>query len=414
MKKRINWLYPLLFLAFFDLHALNPILPSFLVSLGSSAAMLGFILSGYSAASMGGNIVAGPLIDRFGSKPFIVISLLLAGLLLFLQGLVADLAVVFSLRLTTGFAIAFLTPACFALLGKQGEGIEEQGRIMAKNGMMLTLASLISPLVGGVLADKFGFNVTFWILGTVLVFGAFIGWQCVEGERTAALGQRVATTERSLRQTPHRKRRNAQSRRQSLTASDGMRTVAAILTSPALLPALFTALTTTLGQGILMYEVPYTMVQQGESSTATGFLLTMMGLGQLTTLSQGWLNRYSPYDRCFFGLLAIAAVFYTLALKLALPLALLLFLKGAAHGLLFPAKTTIMLGGAGRDRYGTVFGVHSALMSSGFVIGPLIAGSLRTLVSPYFVAFLITMAMIVIFILLTAKAHIAPVAWRAR
>lgn len=385
MTKRTTWLYALLFLAFFDLHAQHPIMPLYAYSLGASAALLGIILASYSAANMTGNILAGPFIDRFGSKVFIVSSLCLAGILLLFQGLVATPTELLGLRVVTGFVIAFLSPACFALLGKQGKGLEEQGRIMAKNGMMITLASIIAPVIGGVIADQLGFERTFILLGLFLILGGVMGWMTVREEpSTAAGGQAMA----------------------------GGSSILTISTDTMLLPAYLAAITTSLGQGILMYEIPYVMAQSGQSSTATGLLLTIMGLGSLCTLSQGWLNRYSPYSRCFLALAVIAALFYVLSLQLPVPLSLLLFLKGAAHGMLFPAKTTILTAGASRSDYGKVFGIHSAVLSSGYVVGPMIAGTLRTFVSPFFTAFIFTMIMIILFITLTANTRIAPVAWR--
>lgn len=386
VSKRTNWLYALLFLAFFDLHAQHPILPLYAYSLGASAAMLGVILAGYSAASMTGNVLAGPFIDRFGSKVFIVSSLCLAGILLLFQGLVDSPAELLSLRVITGFVLAFLSPACFALLGKQGRGLEEQGRIMAKNGMMITLASIISPVIGGYLADSLGFNNTFIFFGLLLILGGIMGLPIIREHRTPPLARG--------------------------SIGPGEHSILAILANTSLLPAYLAAVTTSLGQGVLMYEVPYVMAKSGESSTATGLLLTVMGLGSLCTLSQGWLNRYSPYSRCFIALTTIAALFYILAIQLPVPLALLLFVKGAAHGLLFPAKTTILTAAASPDNYGKVFGIHSAVLSSGYVVGPMIAGTLRTFVSPFFTAFVFTMTMIVLFIAMTAKSRIAPVAWR--
>lgn len=387
MTKRNHWLYAMLFLAFFDLHAQHPILPLYAYSLGASAALLGFILAGYSAANMTGNILAGPFIDRFGSKVFIVGSLILAGLFLLLQGWVETPVELLGLRVITGFAIAFLSPACFALLGKQGRGLEEQGRIMAKNGIMITLASIIGPVIGGLLADELGFGQTFVLFGILLMLGGVMGWIIIRETHasTVSIDRHQPTTGRS---------------------------VLSISTDTTLLPAYLAAMTTSLGQGVLMYEVPYIMAQSGQSSTATGFLLTMMGLGSLITLSQGWLNRYSPYSRCFIALFTIALLFYVLALHWPLSLSMLLFIKGAAHGLMFPAKATILTGGASPGDYGKAFGIHSAVLSSGFVVGPMIAGTLRTFISPFFLAFVLTMTMVMIFIVMTAKSQIAPVAWR--
>ena len=350
--------------------------------------MLGMILAGYSAANMTGNVLAGSLIDRFGSKVFIVSSLFLAGILLLFQGLVQNPIELFGLRIVTGFVIAFLSPACFALLGKQGKGLEEQGRIMAKNGMMITLASMIAPVIGGMLADGLGFDRTFILFGILLLIGGGMGWVVIHESPATSKG------------IPHRDTQSTQS-------------LLAIGTNVGLLPAYLTAITTSLGQGILMYEVPYVMAQSGESSTATGLLLTIMGMGSICTLGIGTLNRFSPYNRCFIALVVIGLTFYALSMQWHIPLSVLLFIKGVAHGLLFPAKTTILTAAASPADYGKVFGIHSAVLSSGYVLGPIIAGTLRDYISPFFITFVFTMVMVVVFISLTAKSRIAPVAWRA-
>src|SRR5690554_4032204 len=166
------WLYFFLFVAFFDLHAQYPILTPFAVSLGATPSFIGLIMGMYSITHLPGNLIAGYTVDRLGSRLFIVFSLLLAGCVLLLQSHVTDPWQLLVLRSVSGFVLAFLSPACMALLARIGRTQLQQGKLMAGNGIVHTLASVVSPAAGALLVAKIGFALAFNILGWVLILTA--------------------------------------------------------------------------------------------------------------------------------------------------------------------------------------------------------------------------------------------------
>src|SRR5690606_41204143 len=104
-------LYLFIFIAFFDLHAQYPILTPFAVSLGAAPSFIGLTMGIYSITHLPGNIIAGVAVDRYGSKYFIVASLLVAGILLLVQAHFVTPWQLLLISFISGFVMAFLSPA---------------------------------------------------------------------------------------------------------------------------------------------------------------------------------------------------------------------------------------------------------------------------------------------------------------
>lgn len=87
----------------------------------------------------------------------------------------------------------------------------------------------------------------------------------------------------------------------------------------------------------------------------------------------------------------MAISFFALASFHRIPTAAILFMLGAAKGVLFPAMASLFISLGGPGRMGRTFSMQSIAMSLGAFAGPVAAGQLRSFVSPYFIAFLILM-----------------------
>lgn len=142
--KTAVWLYLFLFIAFFDLHAQYPILTPFAISLGAAPSFIGLMMGMYSITHLPGNLIAGFGVDRYGSRLFIVFSLMAAGIVLLFQSHVTNPWQLLALRSISGFVLAFLSPACLSLLARITSDRTEQGKLMAGNGLVHTLASVVS------------------------------------------------------------------------------------------------------------------------------------------------------------------------------------------------------------------------------------------------------------------------------
>src|SRR5690606_35646804 len=120
----------------------------FAISLGAAPSFIGLMMGLYSVTHLPGNLMAGVYVDRIGSRPFIVGSLLLAGVILLFQAVVTSPWQLLMLRSIAGLVLAFLSPACLSLLARLSSDHSEQGKLMAGNGLVHTLASVLSPAAG--------------------------------------------------------------------------------------------------------------------------------------------------------------------------------------------------------------------------------------------------------------------------
>jgi MFS family permease len=351
------WLYFFMFLAFFDLHAQYPVLSPFALSLGATPAFIGMIMGMYSITHLPGNILAGIGVDRFGSKHFIVFSLIIAGIVLILQSQVTNPWQLLIVRSISGFVLAFLSPACLTLLAKIARDRLHQGKLMSGNGLVHTLASVVSPAAGAVLVAKVGFTTSFTILGWILIITgtlSIFGIKEPKFLRTKSLQPAQNTT--------------------------------------AFIPWLFYALPVALScsQGILFFELPLIAASQ-QSIMTSGILFSIVSLGSLCTLSLLFLNRYSPFIRTAAGGTVLALTFFGMAVQWPFPLMGFLLLIGMSKGIIYPAMASFLVNITDASRYGRIFAILSISFSIGAFIGPVLAGQLRDHMSPYFISFMALM-----------------------
>nr|WP_274528686.1 MFS transporter [Paenibacillus piscarius] len=367
------WLYLFLFLAFFDLHAQYPILTPFAISLGAGPAFIGWMMGMYSLTHLPGNLLAGVLVDRNGSRRYIVFALTAAGVILLLQAHAQLPWHLLLLRAASGFALAFLSPACMTLLASLSSNPVTQGKYMSGHGIIHTLASVVSPAAGAFIVAKAGYSGTFSTLGWLLIFTGVMAFFSVPKHTPALAVQKPALA----------------AQQKQAASPDGSLVPAPVSKRYYLLPFFVSC-----SQGVLFFELP--LSQGADGIMSTGILLSLLSLGALVTLSLFFLNRLSPGIRIAAALLGMAICFFSLAAFRSIPAGAVLFMLGAAKGVLFPAMASLFISLGGGGRLGRTFSLQSIAMSLGAFAGPVAAGQLRGYVSPYFIAFLLLMTAILL------------------
>lgn len=368
--KTALWLYLFLFLAFFDLHAQYPILTPYALSLGAGPTFIGWMMGMYSLTHLPGNLLAGVLVDRNGSRRYIVFSLVAAGVILLFQAYAQLPWHLLVLRAASGFVLAFLSPACMTLLASLSSDATQQGKYMSGHGIVHTLASVVSPAAGAFIVAKAGYSGTFSTLGWLLIATGLMAFFSVPRPaiRIVSPTQPAVALPKKLD-----------------TPSEPTLKTAPISKRYYLLPFFVSC-----SQGVLFFELP--LSQTGSNSIlSTGILLSLLSLGALVTLSMFFLNRLAPGGRIAAALLGMALCFFALATFHSIPDAVVLFMLGAAKGVLFPAMASLFISLGGPGRMGRTFSLQSIAMSLGAFAGPVAAGQLRAFVSPYFIAFLLLM-----------------------
>ncbi|NMI04975.1 MFS transporter [Paenibacillus sp. SZ31] len=366
MKTAI-WLYLFLFLAVFDLHAQYPILTPFAISLGAAPTFIGWMMGIYSLTHLPGNLIAGTQIDKHGSRRYIVFSLLGAGFILLLQAHVHTPWQLLALRSISGFVLAFLSPACLALLAQLSSDPVKQGKYMSGHGVVHTLASVVSPAAGAIIVGSMGFSSTFSGLGYLLILTGVIAFMTMP---RGIVKQHERVTEPAKPD------------------------VSPANVTSAFLPVSWRyfalPLVIACAQGILFFELP--LRGGGHSSMmSTGLLFSIISIGALFTLSMLFLNRYSPKLRLVAGVLLMSLCFFVMAAIPQIPLSTVLFVLGMSKGIIFPAMATLFIRLSGGSKLGRIFSLQSIATSIGSFIGPITAGQLRVGLSPYFIAFVLLM-----------------------
>lgn len=347
------------------------------MSIGAAPSFIGLMMGLYSITHLPGNVIAGYSVDRYGSRLFIVFSLAAAGAILLLQSRVTDPWQLLTLRSISGFVLAFLSPSCMSLLARITSDRVKQGKLMAGNGLVHTIASVVSPAAGAYLVAQIGFTTAFYLLGWILIVTAVCALFFI----------------RDIPPTPQSAELSSQLSAHMHAHEHGMRgKQPAVKEEPQSIPWLIYLLPIAMScaQGILSFELPL-MATSKEAMMTTGLLFSIVSLGALFTLSMLFLNKLSPFLRSLWGAFMLALTYFAIAAGVPVPFMILLFILGMAKGVIFPALSSLLIERSGGAKYGRTFSFLSIAFSVGAFMGPMLAGQLRNYISPYYIAFLALM-----------------------
>ncbi|MCF6139197.1 MFS transporter [Pseudalkalibacillus berkeleyi] len=353
-------IYTVLFLMSLSLHIQFPIFTPFAVALGATSFVVSILMSVSSFANLCGNLTAGPLIDKIGKKQFIVAPLFISGCLMIGHGFVTEIDSLLVLRLFNGLILAFMTPACFALLSGYAKNSQQQGRNMAFNGLLITIAHIVAPIIGGYLVEFAGFRGTYFIIGSAILLTGIFALLYIKEFEPIVLHKKGASKNSGLK------------------------------LDQQLVAVYFVAFSLMYAQGTLAFELPFLIVEEGMSSSSAGMLFSYVGMGTLIVVCMTWVNRISASIRSMFGLFILAICFYQMFVPFVpLKLSQVLFVVGIGLGVLFPALTTLLTEKIDKSKHGTAFGILSAVFSLGMISSSLMAGAFRDVISPYFFTFIV-------------------------
>jgi DHA1 family multidrug resistance protein-like MFS transporter len=158
--------------AFLDTFAIVPVLAPYAKhALRATDAQAGLILSLYSLANLLANFYSGVLIDRFGRRLPMALSLWAAGVLIALYPLATRAETLMVLRVLHGATGAVFVPALFALVGEYGK--RNRTGAMGGAGALIGLVALLAPPIGGVVARDYGEPALFGGVAAMMLAGGF-------------------------------------------------------------------------------------------------------------------------------------------------------------------------------------------------------------------------------------------------
>ncbi|MEE3649346.1 MULTISPECIES: multidrug effflux MFS transporter [unclassified Brenneria] len=163
MQKFVLLLLALVLLGPLGIDIYLPLIPAIAQGLNSSEPLIQSTIALFILVMGLGQLVAGPLVDMYGRRP-----MALAGVILYIIGAamaaLANDAVVFIVsRLFQGIAVCCTAVAIFSCVRDRLNGNDAARTYGFLNGT-LNIVPALAPLLGGLLAEAFGWRAPFWFL----------------------------------------------------------------------------------------------------------------------------------------------------------------------------------------------------------------------------------------------------------
>ncbi len=334
-----------------------PFLPLYVKSLGSSTGMSvellsGLVFSGQAFTMMIASPVWGVLADRYGRKLMVERALFGGALLLLLMAFVRTAEELVIVRAVQGL-ITGSVAAASALIAAQAPR-RRMGYAMGVLQVGLGAGIAIGPLIGGAIADVYGYSTSFYV-PAVLLF-------------VAGLLVLVGVQEQFIRPT------NEASGYRSLLGQ--WRT---LLLTRGILMTLSMRFMTSLGRMTLVPLVPFfveELMSNAEAlNTFTGLVIGITSA--TTTLSSIFLGRLG--DRIGHRLVLIvsmlsAAGLYAVQSLITAGWQLLLFqaLVGIAVGGIIPMISALLAHFIQNSEVGAVYGLDNSINAAGRAVAPMV------------------------------------------
>lgn len=333
-----------------------PFLPNYVADLGSAANLniaflIGAVFSSQAITMTISSPIWGSVADRYGRKPMLIRALIGGAVIVGLMGFVQNAEQLVLLRAIQGI-ITGTVSAGNALIGAIAPR-ERTGYAMS----FLQTASwggvAVGPLLGGILADSFGFRLSFIITGVLLLAGGI----------AVVFGVREEFT------PPARK-----SRRSLFNFGTDL------LAVPGLRPTFVARFTSNLAKGMLVPILPLfiPLLLHGQSgiSTFTGLVIGVSSAtGTFAAIVLGGLGDRTGHRRVLIWSGALAALTFLLMAFVTEGWQLLVLnaLSGIAAGGLMPALSALIAQYTNERDMGRAFGLDNSVMAAARAVAPLLA-----------------------------------------
>ena len=343
------------FAAFFDLFVQFPTIAPYAESLGASAALVGLIVAAYSFTNLFGNLGAGYILDRWGRRSPMLLGMAITVIAVFSYSLVQTPEQMMAARAVHGIGAAVLAPGAFSIIGDRTPS-DRWGRAMGLTGALIAVAALIGPPAAGILRDKWGADVVFYV-DSAFILITLVAFLVIARDGSPSVHERKSDSHTA---TPEDTRR-----------------------SPALWSAYAAAFAITVGIGALVTHLPLMLEEQGETAVRSGYSFGVYALVAMLVMASPISragDRYGRFGPLMLGLIGIAVGLGLLGVLEGyggVVAGMAVF--GLGYGLVFPAATALVASATGADRRGMAFGVFYAVYSFGVVVGASGSGRLAAL-----------------------------------
>jgi DHA1 family multidrug resistance protein-like MFS transporter len=335
-----------------------PFLPLYVQSLGSTMhwdlqVLAGMVYSGTSMAMLIASPFWGTIADRHGRKLMVERALLGGAVVMLVMAFVRSAEQLVLVRVVQGFitgSIGATNALVTAIVPRQQTGYA-MGVLQVGAGGGLA----IGPLVGGVLADSYGYAAAFYVTSVLLLIAGILVLVGAEEKAISGVGNPAATV-------------GFRAEWRHILAARGVK--------PTYLLRFLNQLPRMMIVPIAPLFVQTLLSDKGRINSYTGLIVG--GAAVTTTLSAVSLGRLGDrighrriliFGAAAAGLLYLPQTFATSTLQLLL----LQGLVGLALGAVLPALGALLAGYTTSGEEGAVYGLDNSIYAGANVVAPLIA-----------------------------------------
>jgi MFS family permease len=370
LNQRVRF-YGAIFVSSLGLGAYTYFVPVFAQTFGATFLDLGLIGSASAVAYVPATILAGYLTDKFNRAWLFTGGLVYNALAIVALVFSTSVQDVLVLRLAAGFGLGFYWPVAEVLvadLATYESRLAEMGWYSVAWGS----GYLIGPFLGGLVAQRFGF-VELFVLSTVFIVFSLV---------VSLLGVLPGYSQRTS---------------VILRNSSGV-----LSTIRSLWPWYMTLICYAMVFGVLVAILPGYANLLGVSPRLIGLLFAFFGVTRVIVFAMS--GRYSRFGEkkalgVAAGFLAVGSLIIVLFPSFT-GFSVALIMCGSASGVIFPASISLISRHFSSHRTGAAMSSFEATLSVGYAVGPLLAGTIATLVD-ISAAFLMTALFCVLMIVFT-------------
>jgi DHA1 family bicyclomycin/chloramphenicol resistance-like MFS transporter len=143
-----------------------PALPVAAQALGAPVAGMQLTVTTYFLGLAAGQLVWGPVSDRYGRKPVLLAGLAIALLASAVCAAADSAAALVLARLAQGFGMS-AGPVMARTIVRDLHGHEQAARLLARMTIVFSVIPIAAPLAGGLMVVLGGWRAVFWLLGGV-------------------------------------------------------------------------------------------------------------------------------------------------------------------------------------------------------------------------------------------------------
>jgi DHA1 family multidrug resistance protein-like MFS transporter len=331
-----------------------PFLPLYVKALGTRTDIsielwIGMVFSSQAITMMIASPFWGVVADRYGRKLMVERAMFGGAVILFLMGFVRSAEELVFLRAIQGL-ITGTVAATNAIVAAVAP-LERIGYAMGILQVGLWSGLAVGPLIGGFVADAFGFSAAFVITAAFNLLSGILVWGWVEEKFVP----------------PRSLRRGFFSDWREIVSTPGI-------------PVTFIVRFFSRASEYAVLPVMPLLVQRllqpgGQVSTFTGLIAgAASGAGVLSAICLGRLGDRIGHRKILIGSALAAAVFYFLQSRCDTAGELFLFyvLGGAAIGGLIPSVSALLATFTHPESAGSVYGLDNSIVSAARTVAPLI------------------------------------------